>query len=164
VSRDVVLQLIGVKYGTGYNYSLHTSSKVIKHSKNGTISPENISVSCVRTEGKTPQSEQWTPTNIARKSALEFDSNGTEMFKFTYAKDDDEAQSLTSDTISTNDINEKLIVNLLFNSNGSWVVVDSEIIYVVSDGTDGLTVPAVSYNIQVIKSTLQKTSTNPAKF
>lgn len=154
VTRDAVLQIIGITFGTGYNYSLKTSCGIIRHAKNGTVSPESIKVWCSKTSGDSPETK-WTPSNIAQNSSLEFDNDGRQ-FKFTYAIDELAAQDLTTDTISTENIADRLVVNLLYKQNGVWILVDSETIYVVADGTDGLTVPAVTYNIQVTKLALQK--------
>ena len=161
VSRDVVLQVLGINFGTGYNYSLKTSNSVIRKNKYDVISPEYIEVWCNKTSGNSPIA-QWKPSEIESASALEFGDD--RRFKFTCSIDDAIPSDLPTDRIQTDNITDNVTINLLYKYNSSWVLVDSETLYLVQDGKDGLTVPAVTYNIQVIKSTLQKTAEDDAKF
>ena len=149
VNRDTVLTVMGIKFGTnGQTYSLKTSTKVIRKNKVGVLSPLSIGCFCQEVDGTNQKT--WGPENIPNEY--------TGMFKFTKIVDDNFANEteITSNETTTEGINDNIIVRLKYNNNGTWVTVDQETIYIVSDGVDGSIIPAVYYEIQLQATGLKK--------
>ena len=159
VTRDAVLQIIGFKFGSdgndGCSYSLKVSTSAIKIYKDNTKAPSTISCACKRTEGTTPL-EEWTPSTIVANSSARWDNE--HYMELRYSIDGATEVKMTSNSISTASISDNIVFSLVYcvvnNGNVTEYYVDREVVYVIQDGSDG--VSPVTYNIQVTGSTLTK--------
>lgn len=156
VTRDAVLSIIGINFGEdGQTFSLKTSTRVIRKSKDGTLSPSTITCSCQETKGA-EELNVWDAAHIPSK----YQQTGSQ-FTFTKIVDDDfEHETPVTGSISTEGVTNNIVVRLKYNNGSVDATVDQETIYVISDGVDGGLIPAVHYDIMVQSTTLSKVYVN----
>lgn len=153
VTRTCALYINGLRFGTdGASYKLTTSHQVIRRNKNLQISPESIECKCVKISG-TDDMTEWTANQLESYTTS---NNGH--FEIWTRVDSTDSTKLTTSTVSTTGVADKLTIYLYFidSTSRQWLV-DQETIFVVSDGMDGVAGQnAITYQIHPLSSSVKK--------
>lgn len=148
--RNIVVQLAGFRFGAdGTSYKLGTSAKVIRKSKAGVLSPDQLEAWCIKTEG-TGNIERWTPSTIAAAS------NGE--FQLKYAINDNSDATLNQDSITIPSNADTVTISLYYVPGSSYLV-DQETIPVIREGDDGLS--SIMYQIHVLSNSMRSRYADP---
>jgi len=117
---------------------------VIRKSKAGVLSPDQLEAWCIKTEGA-GNIERWTP------STIDASSNGE--FQLKYAINDGSDTTLSADSIVVPSNADTITISLYYVS-GSPYLVDQENIPVIREGNDGTS--SIMYQIHLVQGAIRK--------
>lgn len=123
------IQIVGISFGEdGASYDMITNTRTIWN-RDGHNDPSEVTVSITKCIGL---------DNITAYTVQQLRSANNK-FTFTYQKDTDTTQAveLTASSISTEDVDSYLVVNMYYTNNGTRYLIDQETVFVGRDGTDG---------------------------
>ncbi len=151
-AQDTSKRIIGTHGATGevaFNYALIVSSVAIVRGSDGTLTPQSIFLSAKRTRGT------YTPTNYSGRFKVEVSVDG-ETFTTEYTSNANEStHSYTPPS------NAKLIRASLYLAGGTYTLLDTQTIAVVSDGENGKSISTITnYYLASASSSGVTTSTS----
>lgn len=151
-TQDTSKRIIGTHGETGaaaFNYALIVSSVAIVKGSDGTLTPQSISLSAKRTRGTN------TPANYSGRFKVEVSEDG-KTFTTDYISNANEAtHSYTPPS------DAKLIRASLYLAGGTYTLLDTQTIAVVSDGENGKSVSTITnYYLASASSSGVTTSTS----
>lgn len=151
-TQDTSKRIIGTHGETGtaaFNYALIVSSVAIVKGSDGTLTPQSIFLSAKRTRGTN------TPANYSGRFKVEVSEDG-ETFTTEYISNANEStHSYTPPS------DAKLIRASLYLAGGTYTLLDTQTIAVVSDGENGKSISTITnYYLASVSSSGVTTSTS----